>query len=57
MLSSSNPDPVILGKLQETLTTARSDYSRALREEQQQERNISDQQLSDLLETDPSKVH
>ena len=57
LLSSSNPDSAILDNLQAGLTTARSLYSRSLREEQQQERNCSDQQLSDLLETDPATVY
>ena len=57
LMSSCSPDPAALDSVLDRLTAARSLYARTLREVQQKDQDSSDQLLSELLASDPSKVH
>ena len=55
--SSPNPDPALLDSVQDRLTSARSLYARAVREKQQEERDLRDQLISELFAENPTKVY
>ena len=58
IINSTDPNcATLLDNIQEKLTSARSLYSREVRKLQQQSQNKRDQEVSDLLKSNPNKVY